>query len=76
MQKQTFDHSKSVEAQREFCKEKGYPHFAPSNGICYNCRKDIYTQIDHGTFKSGLSYERASSELITGCPHCHRSYCD
>jgi len=24
----------------------------------------------------GISLERASTELITGCPHCNRSYCD
>jgi hypothetical protein len=27
-------------------------------------------------FITGVSLEKASSELITGCPHCHRSYCD
>lgn len=25
---------------------------------------------------SGVSVEKASQELITGCSHCHRSYCD
>jgi hypothetical protein len=24
----------------------------------------------------GISLEKASTQLITGCPHCNRSYCD
>lgn len=25
---------------------------------------------------TGITVEKASNELITGCPHCNRSYCD
>ncbi|WP_094603438.1 hypothetical protein SPSIL_014880 [Sporomusa silvacetica DSM 10669] len=30
-------------------------------------------QVD---FITGISLEKAGSELVTGCPHCNRSYCD
>jgi len=25
---------------------------------------------------TGITVEKASKELVTGCPHCHKSYCD
>ena len=25
---------------------------------------------------TGITLEKASKELVTGCPHCNRSYCD
>lgn len=59
-------------AQKALCKAKGYPHFAPEDGRCFRCGKNIYQNYDH----SGVSLERAGRELITGCPHCNRSYCD
>lgn len=43
--------------------------FAPSDGICYRCKKQIYSE-------GGISVERASKELTTGCPFCHTSYVD
>jgi hypothetical protein len=64
-----FDIEKACEAQRKFVKEHDYPHFAPGNGICYNCRRNIYGQ-------NGYSVERASLILITGCPFCCYSYCE
>ena len=54
-------------AQKSYCKTKGLPHFAPTNGICWNCRNNIFKKI---------SFYQAATTLITGCPHCHRSYCD
>ena len=71
-----FNSSEARAAQDKYCKEKGYPHFAPMGGRCWNCNEDIYTEIDHGGYKTGISVEKAGSTLITGCPHCHRSYCD
>jgi len=56
-----------LEAQKKLCADKQYPHFAPYDGVCYRCRKQIYERI---------SLQRASSDLITGCPWCSRSYCD
>ena len=55
-----------VKAQLEHCKENGYPHFAPYDGICYKCGRDIY---------KNKTLEQCES-LITGCPHCHWSYCE
>ena len=79
--------TKAMEGQRNYCNEKELPHFAPSGGRCYKCNKNIYEPIEHkrknwktgevtGSYTTGISVERASAELITGCPHCHRSYCD
>lgn len=78
---------KAIEGQRKYCEEKEFPHFAPSSGRCYRCNKNIYEPIEHvrknwqtgevvGSYITGISVEKASSELITGCPHCNRSYCD
>ena len=57
----------SIKAQWDLCQEKEYPHFAPRDGRCYACGQQIYERI---------SVERASKELITGCPWCHYSYCE
>jgi len=73
---ETFDIHRACEAQKKICKENGWPHFAPLFGRCYRCNRNIYQQIDHGEWKSGYSVEKASSDLITGCPHCHYSYCE
>ena len=82
-----FDVSKSIDAQRRLCEEKGYPHFAPRSGKCYRCHKQIYEPIEHerkdwktgevtGHYITGIDVEKAGKELVTGCPHCNRSYCD
>ena len=59
---------KAHEAQSDFCKIKSYPHFAPTR-YCFACRKDIYSE-------GGYSVKEAGETHITGCPFCHRSYCD
>ncbi|MFK2341673.1 hypothetical protein ACIXN4_10475 [Bacteroides fragilis] len=79
----TYNAQKAIIAQKEYLKElaknnqadwmadnfsKGIG-FAPSNGICYRCKKQIYSE-------GGISVERASTELTTGCPFCHTSYVD
>lgn len=57
----------AINAQEQYCKDNQVPHCAPEDGFCWSCGKQIYVN----------GYEnRASNELITGCPHCHRSYCD
>lgn len=71
-----FNSREARAAQAEYCREKEYPHFAPMDGRCWSCNKDIYTEIDHGGYKTGISVEEAGSTLITGCSHCHISYCD
>lgn len=75
-----FDVLKARKAQREFCEEKGLPLFAPFTGICFKCRKNIYEEQEHrrgNTYiETGIDVNKAGSELVTGCPHCHMSYVD
>jgi hypothetical protein len=68
----------SLAAQKRYCEEKSYPHFAPENGICWRCNQQIYTEGKNrmGNSSEGISVEKAGSELITGCPHCNWSYCE
>jgi len=49
--------------QIELCKQQGIPLFAQKDGVCFNCREQIYMRLD-------------GSELITSCPFCNKSYCD
>ena len=81
----TFNAFEAHKAQAEYCKRTGAPHFAPKSGICWSCKSSIYqkkeTVYNKGTnreerFESGVSVEIAAGRLITGCPHCNRSYCD
>ena len=72
-----FDTSKAIQAQEKLCEEKGYPHFAPRDGRCWSCRRNIYEEYERPSgYKTGVQVEKASTELITGCPHCNRTYCD
>lgn len=64
-----YDAQLAKQAQDKYCLEHEIPHFAPHNGICWNCNRNIY---DDG----GISVEESGSRLITGCPFCHRSYVD
>lgn len=56
-----------LKSQRKMCDEHNIPHFAPDNGFCFNCNKQIYKQI---------SLRKASEEHITHCPYCSRAYND
>jgi hypothetical protein len=76
---ETYDISKATKAQEKYCAEKGYPHFAPHSGKCFSCGQNIYSEKGRtrsGKERNGISVERASKELITGCPFCNRTYCD
>jgi len=53
-----------IDAQKKYA---GDWNFAPDDGICWGCHKQIYERI---------SIEKASSELITGCPWCNKTYVD
>lgn len=66
--KEEFNSTKAHKAQTEYCKKNNAPHFAPIR-FCFACRRDIYG-------KNGYSVKGAGECLITGCPLCHRSYCD
>ena len=79
--KQTYDRRKASEAQAKYCETDGYPRFAPSDGLCWGCHRNIYDKVKHimsngESYYTGITVEGAGSYLITGCPHCHRSYCD
>ena len=78
MPEETFDPEKAHNAQAAYCREKMYPHFAPSNGKCWKCRQNIYLPVKNrnGYQSLGISVERAGRELITGCPHCNWSFCE
>lgn len=59
---------KVMENQKAYCRVNGEPEFAPTNtGKCYSCGVDLTEHITE---------EKASTELIIGCPVCHHSYCD
>ena len=73
---ETFDVNQARAAQDDFCKRKNLPRFAPFDGHCWRCGNNIYRQMQHGSYATGISVEYARSHLVTGCPHCHRSYCD
>lgn len=59
----------AAKAQAARCEEMKWPNFAPGDGECYNCHKNIYQ--DYGDSK-GWTGEYA----VTGCPHCSISYVD
>lgn len=93
-----FDVEKACRAQKKYCQEHNAPHFAPYDGVCWKCRRNIYQQIgwkyertSSGVeirriavplnspeleYTTGISVEKAATSLVTGCPHCYRSYCD
>ena len=47
--------------QSKYCEKKQIPMFAPLDGVCWNCHKSL---ID------------SDKEHITGCSHCHISFCE
>lgn len=75
----TYDINKSIKAQHDYQEDKGLPDFAPDDGKCWRCKKNIYQALetlqDHKFRKTGICVEEAGSELITGCPHCNYSFC-
>lgn len=72
----TFDVAAAIAAQKRYCEENGFPHFAPYSGICYSCGRQIYAVCQVGRIATGITVEEASSKPITGCPHCHMSFVD
>lgn len=43
-------------------------HFTPLDGRCYACSHDLVAHYGADRIAAGLN--------VTGCPKCHRSYCD
>jgi hypothetical protein len=58
--------NEKAKAQQKYAKDNDLPLFAPEYGTCWRCHKNIYEKI---------SLEKASTTHITGCPHCHYSFC-
>ena len=85
MDNQVYNIQLSIKGQKEYCENTGAPHFAPRSGDCWKCNKNVYsphkkvyqsgTQYDRELI-TGIPVEKASTQLVTGCPHCNRSYCD
>lgn len=85
-----YDSIKAREAQEEYCEKTDTPHFAPMSGTCWKCKRNIYERYfwkyengrsisvkeDDATNSTGITVEEASKHLVTGCPHCNRSYVD
>lgn len=87
-----FDVEKARKGQLEYCEKNNQPHFASESGKCWVCGRQIYkpvfwkwnkynqfekvNRIDECDYVSGITVEEASKELVTGCPHCLRTYCD
>ena len=61
------NNQEKITAQKEYTDKNNLPLFAPRNGKCWCCGNNIYDKI---------SLEKASNDLITGCPFCFRSFCD
>lgn len=53
-------------AQAALCKAKGYPHFVPR--VCWGCHQEVYSHSHAAAI--------AATGHMTGCYHCHKSYCD
>lgn len=74
-----YDIEASAQAQTTYCDRNNLPCFAPRDGYCPHCEKNIYTlYIYHGKvdYRVGISTEEAGKRLITSCPHCHYSFTD
>ena len=74
-----FDPAAAAKAQENYCEQHEVPMFAPSNGICDHCGRNIYDPITyrgHENKTYGISVEQAGKRLITSCPHCNASYTD
>lgn len=41
---------KCIKAQSKYCKKRGLPRFAPSDGICWHCHRNIYQNYGHTRF--------------------------
>lgn len=56
-----------MKAQREYCEKHDLPRFAPYDGRCFSCGRNVYEYYD---------MEKCASDLIVRCPYCNYSFCD
>jgi len=79
MNNEKYNVKESIRNQKK-CWEDGSPDFAPRDGICWNCQQQIYSPIERkhpvtgNIYYTGITTEDAK-KLVTGCPHCNRTYC-
>ena len=74
---ETYDSFLARKAQEDYCNREGVPHFAPMDGRCYFCGRDIYSAVVSPDGKvTGIPVSSAASRLITGCPFCWHTFCD
>ena len=57
-----------LQKQRQVCREGKMPFFMPSSGYCWGCGGDVVA----GEMAEGND----GRILVTGCPFCHRSWCE
>jgi DNA-directed RNA polymerase subunit RPC12/RpoP len=76
MMQKTFSPVAAQKAQAEYCQKHNAPHFAPLDGVCFRCKKNIYQENGIPGYTTGISHEEATSTLVIYCPHCNLSYCD
>ena len=56
-----------VRAQSDYCESHRIPMFAPTNGVCWRCKNNIFNII---------TIIGAKSTHITRCPYCSMSFCE
>ena len=75
----TYDTAEAVKAQERYCDEHEIPIFAPRNGLCSWCGRNIYAPSMYSPREGqtrGISVEEAGSRLITSCPRCNATFVD
>ncbi|WBX80150.1 hypothetical protein PD280_21540 [Virgibacillus salarius] len=80
--------SKAEQHKRNIVRKTVYLISHYGSGWCWNCNKNIYEPNEKERtlfweegkptekYTTGITVEKAANELITGCPHCNRTYCD
>lgn len=76
MMKSQYDVIKATKAQKDFCETYKVPMYAPVNGWCWSCGKNIYEPYMVGGRIVGITAEAAGKRMITSCPHCHATFVD
>ena len=60
----------AIRNQKDYSDRHDVPHFAPREGICFYCHRNIYTG------PQAYTPEYAAMHLITSCPYCNHTFCD
>lgn len=82
-----FDEEESKRNQKKVVEDGASP-FAPLDGICFFCGKNIYVPLFKHSERcpytivpmadaklvTGITKEEAK-KIVTGCPHCRKTFC-